>query len=88
MGVLIPGRKKTKINKKPRATNRTVPDDTGKDSLFRFQGVDFGYIVAGDEAFSLRRKGFSFPPFSMPGIETHIQKGLFSMTQELQEQLS
>lgn len=47
---------------------------TGKDSLFRFQGVDFGYVVAGDEAFSLCGKGLSFPPFSVPGIETHSGK--------------
>lgn len=45
----------------------------GKDSLFRFQGVDFGDVVAGDEAFSLCGKGLSFPPFSVPGIETHAE---------------
>ena len=43
----------TKKKQEMQLTSKTVLDKTGKDSLFCFQGVDFGHVVAGDEAFSL-----------------------------------
>lgn len=63
--------------RKPRQQAKPSKMTMGKDSLFCFQGVDFGDVVAGDEPFSLCWKGFSFPPFSMPGRETDIKKHLY-----------
>lgn len=78
----------TKKKQEMQLTSKTVLDKTGKDSLFCFQGVDFGHVVAGDEAFSLGWKGFRFPPLSVPGIETRIPKGLDPVPQGPQQQLS
>lgn len=61
------------MKKKSNAANKTIKDGNMQDSLFCFHGVDFGYVVAGDEAFSLCWKGFSFPPLPMPGIEKCVQ---------------
>lgn len=77
MGVVIPGRKKDEEKARNPACHKEPFQTTpGEDSLFSFQGVDFGHIVAGNEAFFLCRNGLGFPPLSMPGIETHIRKGL------------
>lgn len=50
--------------------NQTNHQETNTQRLtFHLQGVDFGYVVVGDEAFSLGWKGSRFPPFSMPEIK-------------------
>lgn len=76
-GCCNPGEKKDEENARDPACHTEPLQTTPRgDSLFRFQGVDFGHIVAGNETFFLCRNGLGFPPLSVPGIETCIRKGL------------
>lgn len=88
-GCYAPGKEKGKeYTRNPTQQTKPSKMTACKDSLFCLQSVDFGYIVAGDEAFSLCWKGFSFPPFSMPGTATHRKKCLCPLTPERPQQWS